>query len=167
MTEWNFQGILSTSVALSACLVATAVPAHAKYRQKIETDLSRCHREAGSALTVTVGGIESSHGAIRVQNYRAVRSDWLEKGRWINRIETPAHRGTMTFCLPVPGTGNYAVAVRHDVNGNRKTDITQDGGGMSNNPSINIFNLGLPSYKKTRVSVAEHVKSIRITMKYM
>ena len=39
--------------------------------------------------------------------------------------------GTMTFCLPVPDAGTYAVAVRHDVNGNGDTDLTEDGGGWA------------------------------------
>jgi len=90
-----------------------------------------------------------------------------ETGKWINRIETAAKAGTMTFCLPVPEAGTYGVAVRHDVNGNGKTDLTKDGGGMSNNPSINIFNLGKPSYTKVGVAVGNETKSIRIQMKYM
>ena len=61
---------------------------------------------------------------------------------------------------------SYAVAVRHDVNGNGDTDLTEDGGGMSNDPSINIFNLGKPSYKKTRFSVGGSPKAITINMKY-
>jgi uncharacterized protein (DUF2141 family) len=73
----------------------------------------------------------------------------------------------MTFCLPFSQAGEYAIAVRHDLNGNGKTDLTSDGGGMSNNPSINIFNLGKPSYKKTKFAIGNEVKSIRITMKYM
>ena len=79
----------------------------------------------------------------------------------------PAKRGTMMFCLPVPKSGTYAIAVRHDVNGNGKTDLSTDGGGMSNDPSINIFNLGKPSYKKTAFEVGNEVKSISIQMKYM
>ena len=73
----------------------------------------------------------------------------------------------MTFCLPVPGPGAYGIAVRHDANGNGKTDFTEDGGGMSNNPSINIFNLGKPSFRKTAISVGGDVKSISIVMRYM
>ena len=73
----------------------------------------------------------------------------------------------MTFCLPVPQAGTYGVAVRHDLNGNGKTDLSEDGGAMSNNPSINIFNLGKPSYKKTAFSVGEGVTTISISMKYM
>ena len=73
----------------------------------------------------------------------------------------------MSFCLPVPEAGTYAVAVRHDVNGNGKTDITRDGGGMSNNPSINIFNLGKPSVRQTAFAVGNEVKAITITLRYM
>ena len=69
--------------------------------------------------------------------------------------------------MPAPAAGEYAIAIRHDRNGNGRTDITSDGGGMSNNPSINIFNLGKPSYTKTAISVGNNVKSIRIVMKYM
>ena len=52
------------------------------------------------------------------------------------------------------------------VNGNGKTDLREDGGGMSNNPSINIFNLGKPSYKKTAFEVGNAVKPITISMRY-
>src|SRR5690349_24425392 len=74
--------------------------------------------------------------------------------------------GTMTFCVPVPSSGSYGIAVRHDLDGDGETDLSSDGGGMSNNPSINIFNLGKPSYTKTAISV-DGVKSIRIKMRYM
>ena len=56
--------------------------------------------------------------------------------------------------------------MRHAVNGNGKTDISKDGGGMSNNPSINIFNLGKPSYDKALIQVSG-VRSITINMRYM
>lgn len=129
--------------------------------------MAKCHAGSGSAIMVTVNDIRSSTGKVRVQSYRGTASDWLTKGRWINRIEVPARQGTMTFCLPVPGPGTYAVAVRHDVEGNNRTNISTDGGGMSNNPSVNIFNLGRPSYTRTAFQVGSDVKSIRILMKYM
>ena len=147
-------------------LVVTA-PAMGQYRQKIGNDLSKCSASSKSAVKVTVRGIESSSGKMRVQSYKGISSDWLEKGKWLNRIETPASAGTMVFCVPMPGPGTYGIAVRHDKNGNGSTDITKDGGGMSNNPSISIFNLGKPSYKKTRFTVGDGVTSITIDMKYM
>ena len=79
----------------------------------------------------------------------------------------PARNGTMAFCVPLPAAGTYGIAVRHDVNDNGKTDIRSDGGAMSNNPSINIFNLGKPSYKRTAFSVGDAPRTITINMKYM
>ena len=114
--------------AVSVCGMATASPVHAQYRTKIDNDLSKCYAGAGPAVMVTVSGINAGSGTVRVQSYRGTASDWLKKGRWINRVEAPARAETMTFCLPVPSAGTYAIAVRHDTNGNGKTDLTKDGG---------------------------------------
>lgn len=154
-------------LTFAGAAVALSSPANGQYRQKIGNDLGKCSAANGPAVRVTVHGVESSSGKIRVQSYKGTKADWLEKGRWLNRIETSARAGTMTFCVPVPTPGTYGIAVRHDKNGNGKTDITSDGGGMSNNPSINIFNLGKPSYRKTRFDVGSGVTSISINMRYM
>lgn len=151
---------------------ATASPLSAQatsssdYRNVIANNMRSCAPGAGPAIRVTVNGVKSSTGKIRAQVYNATRDDWLEKGRWLNRIEIPARQGRVTLCIPVPSTGAYAVAVRHDVNNNNKTDISEDGGAMSNNPSINIFNLGKPGVDKTRFNVGRGVSTISITMKY-
>ncbi|MBF6603818.1 MAG: DUF2141 domain-containing protein [Sphingorhabdus sp.] len=151
---------------LSAALLV--VPASmANANQTISNNLSKCSPGNGPAVMVKVNGIKESSGNMRVQSYRGTSEEWLKKGAWLSRIEMPAKRGTMMFCLPVPKSGTYAIAVRHDVNGNGKTDLSTDGGGMSNDPSINIFNLGKPSYKKTAFEVGNEVKSISIQMKYM
>lgn len=154
-------------IALGALALGAAAPLHAQYRQTIGNDLSQCRGGGGPAVLVTVDGVKASKGRIRVQSYRATAADWLKKGRWINRMEAPARAGTMAFCVPVPASGNYGIAVRHDLDGDGDTDLTSDGGGMSNNPSINIFNLGKPSYTKTSFAVGDGVKSIRIKMRYM
>ena len=156
---------LAAFVALLSLCVA-AGPAGAQYRQKISNDPARC-RGAGPSVSVSLTSIKSSAGTIRVQLYRATKQDWLAPGRWLYRIEAPARAGSMTFCLPAPEPGNYAVAARHDVNNNGDTDLTQDGGGMSNNPSVNIFNLGKPSYTKTAFTVGNENKAISIRMRYM
>lgn len=103
---------------------------------------------------------------MRVQSYRATERDWLEKGRWLKRIEAPASGRSMTFCLPFASPGTYALAIRHDVNGNGETDITKDGGGMSRNPSISIFNLGKPDHDKVAVKV-DDLERVTIKMNYM
>jgi len=160
-TAWLGAGTIATLA------LASAAPAAAQYRHEIRNDLGRCSAGSGPALMVTVDGVKASQGKLRVQTYRATSEDWLKTGKWLSRIEVPAKAGSMTFCLPLPASGEYAVAVRHDLNGNGKTDLTSDGGAMSNNPSINVFNLGKPSYTKVGVPVNGSVKSIRIQMKYM
>ncbi|MBT0668711.1 DUF2141 domain-containing protein [Novosphingobium profundi] len=158
---------LGIVVAAGVLAAGFATPALAQYRHKIGNDMGKCQAGSGSALMVTVDGVTASRGTLRIQSYRATKAEWLETGKWLARIEVPAKAGTMTFCLPVPGPGTYGVAVRHDLNNNGKTDLSEDGGAMSNNPSINIFNLGKPSYTKVGVPVGDGVKSIRIAMKYM
>lgn len=155
-------------LALAGILaLAAAAPSAAQYRQVIANDSSECEAGSGPAVRVAVSGIKSSSGMLRIQVYRGTESEWLKKGAWLKRIEARARAGSMSFCLPVPAAGTYAIAVRHDVNANGKTDLSQDGGGMSNNPSINIFNLGKPSYKKTAFAVGSGVTAIRIDMRYM
>ncbi len=157
---------VSALVLLS--LIAFSMPAAASAeRDIIANDLAKCRGGNVPAVLVTVNGLSIATGKVRVQSYRANKSEWLQKGRWINRIEAPAKAGSMTFCVPLPESGSYGIAVRHDVNGNGKTDLSEDGGGMSNNPSISIFNLGKPSYTKIAVPVGNSVKPISITMKYM
>ena len=151
---------------LIALALPLAAPVLAQNRDAIPNDMSKC-RGSGPAVRVTVTEVKSGTGTMRMQLYRATRQDWLARGRWIYRIQVPARAGTMTFCMPVPQSGSYGIAVRHDVNGNGDTDLTQDGGGMSNNPSINVFNLGKPSVDKVAISVGQEVKTISIRMRYL
>jgi len=118
-------------------------------------------------VLVSVNGIKEASGRVRVQSYPATGNAWLAKGRWLHRIETRANSGTMQFCVPLPAAGTYGIAVRHDVNGNGKTDISKDGGGFSNNPSINILNLGRPSVKKVAFQAGPGVTRITINLRYM
>ncbi|MGB3737898.1 MAG: DUF2141 domain-containing protein [Pontixanthobacter sp.] len=160
-------GMAAIAAAGVAGSMLITAPAQAQYRQTIGNDLSKCRANAGPSVMVTVRGIEGGSGTMRVQSYKGTKGDWLASGRWLNRIESRAQAGTMRFCVPVPQAGTYAIAIRHDKNGNGKTDLRSDGGGMSGNPSISIFNLGKPSYTKTRFDVGNGPTAITIDMKYM
>ena len=133
----------------------------------ISNDMAKCGAGKGPSIQVNVRGIKSSSGKIRVQNYPATSSAWLAKGRWLHRIEAKASAGGLNFCVPLSASGKYAVAVRHDKNSNGKTDISADGGGFSNNPSINVLNLGKPAVGKVAFSAGPGVTTITINMKYM
>lgn len=153
-----------------ASLAATAVlssGAAIASGQEVSNDLSRCAAGKGPAVLVSVRGVKESAGRIRVQSYPATGSAWLAKGRWLHRVETRANAGNMSFCVPVPAEGKYGIAVRHDRNANGKTDISQDGGGFSNNPSINILNLGKPAVSKVAFQAGPGVTRISINLRYM
>lgn len=152
---------------LALALGVTAGAAQAQYRQTIAHNPAQCAAGAGPSVMVTINGVSQSRGTMRVQSYRATSQDWLNKGRWINRIELRARAGTMRVCVPLPAAGHYGIAVRHDINDNGDTDLSTDGGAMSNNPSINIWNLGKPSYKKVGFDVGNGVERIAIAMRYM
>ncbi len=163
----NFRNAQIVKMALAPLVVAgfaLTIPAYAG--QEIENNLSRCGASSRGVL-VHIEGVKSSSGKIRVQIYKATKADWMAKGRWLKRMEVPASAGAMKLCLPMEAAGTYGIAVRHDVNSNGKTDLGKDGGGMSNNPSINIFNLGKPSHSKVAFALGSGLKSITIKMKYM
>lgn len=175
MKTSRLASVLAAPMALALLAAGASAPASpalaqasstSDYRNIITNNMRLCAPGGGPAVRITINGIKSSTGKIRAQVYNGTREDWLERGRWLNRIELPARQGRMTICMPVPQSGEYAIAVRHDANGNGETDISQDGGAMSNNPSINIFNLGKPGIDKTRIEVGEGVRSISVLMKY-
>ncbi|WP_037461682.1 DUF2141 domain-containing protein [Sphingobium herbicidovorans] len=154
---------------MSAGALFASFPAFA-HGQEISNDLDKCGASSkGPAVLVDVRGFAAPTGNVRVQSYPATKSAWLAKGAWLNRIDTVVRPsdGGMRFCVPVPEPGRYAIAVRHDRNGNGKTDISRDGGGFSNNPSISIFNLGKPSVQKAAVNVGPGVTRLTIKLQYM
>lgn len=158
--------LLAIGSAVPSAPAIAQASSNSDYRNQISNNMRSCAPGGGPAVRITINGVKSSTGKVRAQLYNGTREDWLERGRWLNRIELPARRGRMVVCMPVPASGTYAIAVRHDANGNNETDIRTDGGAMSNNPSINIFNLGKPGVDKTRFDVGGGVHSIAITMKY-
>ena len=89
--------------AMALAALGSATPASAQYAQELRHDPSRC--SSGSAVWVTIDGIKPGGGTLRVQSYRATKGDWLESGRWLNRIELPARAGSMRVCMPLPASG--------------------------------------------------------------
>jgi len=152
---------------LASGMVAMPVASQAQYEQRISNNLANCAPGKGPAIRVTITDIKSSTGKVRLHSYYAKKSDWLKKGRWLKRIDIPAKAGTMTFCIPVDAPGEYALGARHDKNGNDEDDITIDGAAMSNDPPINIFNLGKPSVKKATFRVGNGVTNVTMRMRYL
>lgn len=160
---------ISAACGLLALPVQAQVQAQAqapRYQTELRHVPALC-QGSGPAVMINITGIRPATGKVRAQLYLANSDDWLERGRWLTRIELPARDGSMAICMPVPAAGEYAIAVRHDVNENGETDIRTDGGAMSNNPSINIFNLGRPSINRTRFTIGREVLPMTLRMRYL
>ena len=70
----------------------------------------------------------------------------------------------MNVCIDLPSYGEYAVAVRHDRDGNRKSGWS-DGGGFSGNPKISLTNLK-PDYEDASFAARQGVTIVDVVMNY-
>jgi len=151
---------------------AFALPVAAEgftYARTMTNDLAQCAAGKGPAVRLTLNGLKSAEGNLFVRAYPANSRDWLQSKRYILRVDARPQSGSMTVCVPLPAAGDYAIAVHHDVNGNRRSDLA-DGAGMSNNPGVRRI-LGLiprpPSVDRTRFSADSGVSGMSINIQYM
>ncbi len=120
---------------------------------------------AGPALLVRVDGFKAHTGMMRVQLYGSNPADFLAKGRKLRRIDVPVDpRGVMDVCVALPATGDYAVAVRHDVDGSGKSSW-DDGGGFSRNPKLSLLSLK-PDFGNVVIRAEGGVKRLDVTLQY-
>jgi len=147
-------------LAISLTALAAAAPASAS----LGPDAPVCSA-GGPALLVSVNGFKARSGRLRVQLYGDNPNTFLAKGARLKRIDLPVTAGTMNVCVAVPHPGTYAIAVRHDVNGDNSKGDWSDGGGFSNNPSLSLLHLK-PSLRQTAVNVGNGVKPVSITLLY-
>lgn len=113
--------------------------------------------EEGPDLRITVNNIEKSEGTIVADLHNDIVEDFLQWDKVVLRIRTKAQEGSLSFCLPLPEPGTFAVAVYHDKNDNWKFDkgflrIPREKFGMSNNP---VFGLSTPDFEEVAIMVPE------------
>ena len=143
----------------AAVLAAQASPAQAA----LGPDAAAC-RGAGPALLVNVDGFKARTGNIRVNVYGSDPSRFLERGQYVRQINLRVTRaGTMPICVSLPGAGRYAVAVRHDIDGDGND--WGDGGGFSRNPRLSLTSLR-PRYQNVAFNVGQSVQNINVVLNY-
>jgi uncharacterized protein (DUF2141 family) len=157
--------MLKLVLPLAAAGLALVAPAAAA-QAALGPDAPACDAGANRpAVLVNVNGFKHRSGRVRVQLYGSNPSDFLEKGKKLRRIDLPVTgTGAMAVCVAVPAPGTYAVAVRHDADGNGKSGWN-DGGGFSNNPKLSLMSLK-PSHRATAISVGRSVKPISVVLNY-
>jgi uncharacterized protein (DUF2141 family) len=117
-----------------------------------------------TAVLVRVSGFKTRTGELRVQLYGDKPEDFLAPGKKLRRIDLPVTpAGPMAVCIKAPGDGAYAIAVRHDLDGDNKTGWS-DGGGFSRNPHLSLFSLK-PRLNQVVFRVAGHT-AIDVILNY-
>jgi uncharacterized protein (DUF2141 family) len=160
----KLSGLLGIAIAgVLSSVPATAAP--------LASHAGGCARGGGgSALLVQVGGFKARRGMLRVQTYGGDPGSFFEKGAYIDRIEVPVPAsGLAQLCIPLRHGGVYAVSVRHDMDGDRKSGRA-DGGGMSGNPRLSLTDLLFkrkPPAEDVSVRVGNGVTPVSITLNYI
>lgn len=147
-----------------ACLAVMAAAAWSAPAAAMYGDTAACAR-GDTAVLVRVDGFKEREGTLRVQVYGSNPADFLAKGKKLRRIDVPVSRsGRMDVCVALPAPGAYAVAVRHDLDGNGKSGWS-DGGGFSRNPRISLLRLK-PNFNDVVIQVGHYVRPVDVTLLY-
>lgn len=146
--------------AAAAGLAVAAQPGAAQ--AALGPDAEAC-RGGGPAILVNVSGFKQRTGNLRVNVYGSDPSLFLERGRYIRQINLRVSGGTMPVCVRLPRPGRYAVAVRHDVDGDGND--WGDGGGFSRNPRLSLTNLR-PRYDNVAFNAGQGVQPVNVTLLY-
>ena len=143
-------------------LAGIALPAAAQ--AALGPDAASCRPGSdGPAVLVNVNGFKARSGRIRVNVY-GDPGTFLQRGRYVRQINVPVTRaGAMPICVALPRTGTYAVAVRHDVQGNGSD--WNDGGGFSRNPRLSLVSLR-PRYQNVAINVGANVQPVDVILNY-
>lgn len=114
---------------------------------------------------VTVAGIDPQKGEIGIALFSSAEGFPLDDSQAI-RVWLPAKATNVTHRFAGLAPGQYAVAVGHDLNGNRKTDtnwvgIPKEAWGVSNNirPSLRA-----PKFAEAVFPVSESKPQTEITI---
>ena len=152
--------LTAKAAAVAALVVAAqASPASAA----LGPDAAAC-RGTGPALVVNVNGFRARTGNVRVNVYGSEPTRFLARGQYVRQINLRVTRaGPMPICVSLPRAGRYAVAVRHDIDGDGND--WGDGGGFSRNPRLSLTNLR-PSYNNVAFNVGQSVQPVNVVLNY-
>jgi uncharacterized protein (DUF2141 family) len=153
--------MLKTIMASSGVL-ALALAAAPTAAQAMGPDAAAC-RNGGPGILVTVDGFRERTGNVRIALYGSNPRAFLARGQTLRKIDLPVSRGgPMQICVALPNPGRYAIAVRHDIDGNGRSGWN-DGGGFSRNPDISLANLR-PSYESVAINAGRGVTPVRVVL---
>ncbi|HEX4890266.1 MAG TPA: DUF2141 domain-containing protein [Alphaproteobacteria bacterium] len=119
-------------------------------------------------LQIQIAGLRSAKGNVTIMLYGDRDEDYLKKGKRLARVRVPAQMGEVSFCLPVPAPGSYALSLYHDEDGNKKLTknwlgLPTEGYGFSRNAAVSYR---LPQLDEAVFTALPGDTRLRITMRY-
>ena len=163
--------MLKLSSAVLALLALSAPLAGVRAAVPVITASDPAACRTGSrmaAVLVKVDGFKRVGGNLRVQVYGSDPAQFVKGGERLARIDMPVRQAPSEVCVPLPGPGRYAVAVRHDVDGDGNSGIN-DGGGFSRNPEISLGDVlarRMPRYEDVAITVGAAPRPVEIVLNY-
>ncbi len=159
---------MAMHASVSAALCVSMVAPMATQAATLGPQAAVCDGNKSGVL-VTVSGLKKRAGTISVRLYANNKATFMERDKWVARVDVSVSKsGSMAICVPAK-PGSYAVFVRHDMNGNRKSDRA-DGGGFSGNPKYSLTDALLkkkPSLTRTAFSIGATTARVSVTLNYV
>ena len=117
-------------------------------------------------IRMQVENIKNNKGYIVADLHNSIQEDFLDPEKVVIRVRATAAAGKTSLCIPLSQPGDYAIAVYHDKNSNRRFDkgfmrIPKERFGMSNNPK---FKLSAPSYQEAAFTVKDEGTDITVRL---
>lgn len=120
-------------------------------------------------IWLTVDGVRNANGQVTTTIYADNPDRFLIKNGSLYVVRTPTVVNATRFCVFVPQTGVYAIAVYHDednsgtINRSGVLGIPTEGFGFSNNPPTLA---SLPTFRSVRISIPRANLATTIHLKY-
>lgn len=145
---------LAAAPALNGDVLSDDAPADAEPPKDAPAEGGACDTKPYS-MQISVVGVRESRGTITVDVHDDDPAKFLKSGGKLARLRVPAVKGETKFCVTVPKSGTYALAVYHDRNANTKLDknfigLPSEPFGLSNNPPLR---LAMPKHRDSAFEV--------------
>jgi uncharacterized protein (DUF2141 family) len=165
---------MKRAVLAVAMALALAAPATAQAGPQILGRYAEACQAGSSAtaLLVSVVGLKSRTGSIRVEVFPATEEDWLADKNKLLAEGKPFRRaygdipatGPVMVCVEMPAPGRYAFTVLHDPDGQRGFNLRTDGVGFPGDPKLGMSR---PPVSVATVTLRPGVNAHRVRLNYL
>lgn len=125
-----------------------------------------CHdKHDGPVIQLGFDNLKNNKGQFRIELYGNNTDLFLEGAGRVYKYYVPmVKKREDTVCLAVPGYGEYALLIIHDIDGDSKPDFFTDGFGLSTNPKLALRR---PKLDEARFTIDQDETTLEIKLQYV